>query len=84
MKNIPSVQKIRIPNIELMMQRPKNGIERSPLKVESLETNWIGPAKKNLDIPKAEEKMLNRKVIRVKAELKSWKYGIVEPSSFFG
>ena len=65
------MQRIRIPNIELIMQSPRKGIERIPLKVESVERNWMGPAKKNLDIPNAEEKMLSKKVMRVNAELKS-------------
>ena len=66
------MQRIRIPNIELIMQSPRKGIERIPLKVESVERNWMGPAKKNLDIPKAEENRLIKNVIRVNADLKSW------------
>ena len=53
------------------MQRIRKGNETTPFIAESFETNLIGPAKKNLDMPKEEEKMLNRKVISGKAELRS-------------
>ena len=47
------------------------GTEISPLKADSPEINWMGPAIKNFDIPNDEEKMLNTNVISGKAEFKS-------------
>ena len=62
---------ILIPNIEFMMQRQKKGIESSPLNVESLERNWMGPARKNFAVPVAAERRLNKNFKRGNAELKS-------------
>ena len=54
-----------------MRKRQRKGIEKSPLEAESFGKNWIGPDKKNLVIPKDEEKRLKMKVRRGKIELKS-------------
>ena len=59
------------PNMELIRKRLRKGIEKSPLEAESFGKNWIGPDKKNLVIPKDEEKRLKMKVRRGKIELKS-------------
>ena len=65
------MQTILNPNIELIVQRLRKGMDRSPLKAESLEINWIGPVRKNLLIPKDEENRLKRNVNSGNTELKS-------------
>ena len=78
------MQTTRKPNIEFIMQRLRKGIENSPLTADSLVINWMGPARKNFDIPNDVEKMLNTNVISGKAEFKSCGSDIVSPPSFFG
>ena len=65
------MQMILKPNIELRRQRIRKGRERTPLNAESRGRNWIGPARKNLLIPKDEESRLTIKERRGKTELKS-------------
>ena len=43
------------------MQRIRKGSETTPFIAESFERNLIGPAKKNLDMPKEEEKCLTER-----------------------
>ena len=71
MKNALSMHTILTPNMELIRKRHIKGIDRSPFRAESFGKNWIGPDKKNLVIPKEEDKRLKMKVRRGKAELKS-------------
>ena len=71
MKNALSMHTILNPNIELIRKRLKKGTDSKPLKAESFGRNFIGPDKKNLVIPKDEEKRLRINVRRGKAELKS-------------
>ena len=65
------MQIILKPNIELIRQRLKKGNDRSPFNAESFCKNWIGPAMKNLLIPKDEENMLTQKLRRGKTKLGS-------------
>ena len=65
------MQKMRNPNIVLIRQRLRKEIVKMPLGVEWLEIHWMGPLRKNFDIPKDEEKRLNKKVTRGKAEFTS-------------
>ena len=58
MKNALSMQIILIPNIELIRQRIRKGTDRIPLNDESIGRNWIGPARKNLLIPKEDASRL--------------------------
>ena len=50
-------------NIVLSRNVERNGIETSPFKGESDGKNWIGPFRKNLDIPNELENALKQKVI---------------------
>ena len=59
----------RKPNIVLIRQRDTKGMDRSPLKADSFDTNWIGPEIRNLLIPKDEANILKRKVKSGNAEL---------------
>ena len=78
------MQTTRNPNMELMIHRLRNGIDISPLNAELLGRNWIGPARKNLLIPKDAENRLIANVIRGKVDLRSSNHGIVTPASFLG
>ena len=70
MKNALSIHTILNPNIELIRKRLRKGIEKSPLNVDSIGRNRIGPDKKNFVIPKDEQNRLKIKVSRGRAELK--------------
>ena len=76
------MQTILNPNIELIKQRLRNGIDNNPLNAESLGRNWIGPARKNLLIPKEEANKLRIKVMRGNADFVSSPF--VNPLSPFG
>ena len=84
MNNELSRQTILNPNMELIRHRLRKGIESCPLNAESFERNWIGPARKNLLIPKEEANKLRRKVIRGWAALKFSNVDIVSPRLSFG
>ena len=72
------------PNMELITKRQRKGIEKSPLNAESFGRNCRGPDRKNFVIPKEEDKKLNIKVRRGKAELKSLYFAIVSPNPSLG
>ena len=78
------MQTILTPNMELMIHRLRKGIDATPLKAELLGRNWIGPARKNLLIPKDAENRLMINVIRGKVDLRSSNVDNVTPASFFG
>ena len=78
------MQNMRNPNIVLIRQRLRKEIVKIPLGVERLEIHWMGPLRKNFDIPKDEEKRLNKKVTRGKAEFTSSYLYVVRPASVFG
>ena len=57
----------------LIRQRLRNGSDSIPPKAESFDINFMGPAKKNLLVPKAEENMLRINDTSGKAESMSGK-----------
>ena len=78
------MQIVRTPNIRFNKHMEINGMDMRPDRGESLGRKWIGPFKKNFDIPNELANKLKRKVPTGRASLKVLNVDIVLPNSSFG